>query len=198
MTFAMRRQLFAAALCALSSFAHAAVVDYADIDDLTTFQDTLTGRVWLDVDNFFDAASNHGTRGPDMLSVAQQAGFTFATRADVLQLMRNRPRSDDEWIHYAAVMGSGIPRSLIWGMYDDGNGNPFGWVWFPYGHGNWIIEVDRTDVNTIQNEGHDGALDMGLWAYISPVPLPSGFGLFSACLLAIDGGAWRRQARREH
>ena len=70
-----------------------------------------------------------GTTGYDMINMAQNAGFTFAARSDVEELLNTLSLSVGEWSSYASIMGHGIPRQLIWGMYDDGNDNPFGWAW---------------------------------------------------------------------
>lgn len=163
-------------LCAVSTHAAAGVINSADVGGYSTFTDTQTGRVWLDMDNFFDAASNNGTSGFDMITAAQSAGFTFATRSDVEALLNTLPLSGGEWATYAPVMGYGIPRELIWGMYDDSSGNPYGFAWLYSSNASWNYQDDFSDANTISNQGIDSAVDMGIWAYqngVASVPEPS-------------------------
>jgi hypothetical protein len=170
------RYLSAILLFAVNTHSIAAVTNSADIGGFSTFQDTNTGRIWLDMDNFFDAAANNGTSGFDMISAAQKAGFTFAARRDVEQLLGSLPLSGGEWASYASVMGYGIPRSLIWGMYDDGNDNPYGWAWAYTWDTAWNYADNATDANYVQNGGISGAVDMGIWAYRSgtvSVPEPT-------------------------
>ena len=160
----MKKNILGVALISLaSSFANAAVIDSADVAGYTTFQDTITGRVWLDMDNFFDG--NSGTSGIDMINAATNAGFTFATRAEVEGLLNTLPLGGGEWQSYADVMGYGVQRQLIWGMYDDGDGNPYGWAYAYSNMSNWGYADNATDANLVQNGGINNAVDMGIWAY---------------------------------
>lgn len=174
----------------LASFCtQASVIDYTDIAGLRTFQDTNTGRVWLDMDNFFDAAATNGTSGNDMISIAQGAGFTFAAQSDVEQLLNTLPLDGGQWSSYAPIMGYGIPRQLIWGMFDDG-ANPYGYAWAWSASSSWSYLTDATDANIIQNAGSSGAVDMGIWAYrdnVSPVPVPAAVWLFGSGLMGLLG-----------
>ena len=171
---------------------HADVIDFGDVGGFSTFQDTITGRVWLDMDNFFDETATFGTSGFDMIAAATAGGFQFATRADVEQLLFSLPLSGGEWASYAAVMGYGIPRELIWGMYDDGDGNPYGWA-FAYSYmESWDFLDNATDASSIQNSGLTGAVDMGIWAYrVASVPEPGTLALLGIGLLGM--GAARRK-----
>jgi hypothetical protein len=173
----------------------AAVVNSADVGGYSTFSDTNTGRVWLDLDNFFDDAANIGTTGFDMITAAQSAGFTFATRSDVQALLNTLPLTSGEWATYAPVMGYGRPRGIMWGMYDDGNGNPYGWAWSFSLDTSWNYLDNMEDGNTIANGGEGGATDLGIWAYQAgnaSVPEPSMMAIFG---LGTMGLAYR--ARRK-
>ena len=85
-TLGARRSTSAFSLTALSAVsAQAAVVNHADVAGFRTFQDTTTGRVCLNMDNFFGKTTH------DMLAAANLAGFTFATRRDVDALLNPLP-----------------------------------------------------------------------------------------------------------
>jgi uncharacterized protein (DUF2141 family) len=107
-----RLAVSAGVLLALSGAAQAAVVDHTDVNGLRTFQDTVTGRIWLDMDNFFNMTTDR------MVAVAAAAGFTFAKRADVEQLLGSLPLGAGDWAGYDAVMGDAPNRELIWGSYE--------------------------------------------------------------------------------
>ncbi|MHB1360650.1 MAG: hypothetical protein ACYCWC_13825 [Rhodocyclaceae bacterium] len=84
----MRRPLATLAcllLAAAASTAQAAVVNAANVGTFTTFQDTNTGRVWLDMNNFFNQTP------ASMVASASAAGFTFATKTDVQALLFSLP-----------------------------------------------------------------------------------------------------------
>ena len=176
----MKRNFIAAAIVAAFSVApvaQAAVVNHADVSGLRTFQDTNTGRVWLDLDNFFDASASVSITGNQLIAAANAAGFAFATNADVHQMLDTLPLTGGEWGGYAAVMGYGHPRSLIWGMMDDGNGNPYGWAYAYSTDATWGFADNATDANTVQNGGSAGAVDMGIWAFQTGAAVPEPLSL---------------------
>ena len=166
----------------MAGMASATVIDHADVNGLKTFQDTETGRIWLDMNNFFDAAAANGPIGLDMISTAQAAGFTFANKADVSQLLSSLPLTGGEWAGYASVMGYGIPRQLIWGMYDDQTDSPYGWAYAYSTYTAWGMDDDVYDPATVINEGLEGSRDLGLFAYhvgSTAVPEPGSLSLLA-------------------
>lgn len=176
---------------------NAAVINFADVGGFETFQDTNTGRVWLDLNNFFNETATVGTTGFDMITAAQAGGFQFAARADVVELFSGLPLGSGEWAGYAAVMGHGVPRQLIWGMYDDSDGNYFGYAYAYSNDTGWNLANNVTDANFVQNAGASGAVDMGLWGFregnsIASVPEPGTLALFELGLLGM------RFARRKN
>ncbi len=164
----------------MAGMASATVIDHVDVNGLKTFKDVETGRVWLDMNNFFDAAAENGPNGLDMISTAQAAGFAFANKADVIQLLSSLPLTGGEWAGYASVMGYGIPRQVIWGMYDDQTDSPYGWAYAYNTYNAWGMDDDVYDPATIVNEGLEGSRDLGLFAYhvgTSDVPEPASIAL---------------------
>ena len=174
---------------ALCQGVQATVVNSADVAGLRTFQDTGTGRIWLDMDNFFDAGATSGTTGNAMIAAAQAAGFIFATKSDVEQLLNTLPLNGGQWATYANVIGYGHPRQIIFGMYDD-NADPFGVAWAWSDDSNWNYADDTTYANEVQNGNASGSVDMGIWAYklaSNDVPEPDmlallGLGFLGLCV----------------
>lgn len=191
------QKICAAITCALAltATAQANVINSANVGNLTTFQDTNTGRIWLDMDNFFDDASNNGTTGFDMIATATANGFTFATSADVHQLLDNLPLNGGQWSSYAAVMGYGHPRNLIWGMYNDGTSPNFNWAWSYSGDQQWNF-AGYTNANGVQNAGSPGAVDMGIWAYKNApaIPEPETYAMMALGLGLVGFAARRRKS----
>jgi hypothetical protein len=163
----------------MANLATASVIDHADVNGLKTFKDTSTGRVWLDMNNFFDAAAENGSTGLQMISAAQAAGFTFAKKTDVTAMLMSLPLTGGEWASYASVMGYGIPRQLIWGMYDDEDGAPYGWAYAYNSYTAWGYSDNTYDPSTMVNVGIAGSRDLGIFAYQtgSDVPEPASLAL---------------------
>ncbi len=161
--------------------ASATIINSGDIMGLTTFQDQNTGRIWLDLDNFFNKTFN------DMKATAVAAGFAVANKSDVSQLLSSLPNPAANWASYTAIMGEAPNRDLIWGAYDDTPGdNSHDWAWAYSNESSWTYQANAWDNNTVPNGGSSSA-DMNLWAYreSTVVPLPASLLLFGPGLAAV-------------
>ncbi len=165
----------------------ASIIDSPDVNGFGTFQDLNTGRIWLDMDNFFEKSTT------EMVAAATAAGFTFATKADVEQLLYSLPLTGGEWPGYKAIMGDAPNRELIWGSYFE-TSSTVGWAWAYDYETSWNI-MDSTywfslmSWDSIPNEG-TGSADLNIWAYRSgriPVPEPATMLLIGLGLVGLAG-----------
>ena len=189
---AVRLTVAATTLAFAGMNANAGVVNSSDINGLRTFSDTNTGMVWMDLDNYFDSATGTGSMtGLQMISAAQAAGFTVATRSQVQSLLDTLPLTGGEWSSYAAVMGFGDPRDLIWGLTQDGQS--YGWAWSYSPETAWNYS-DACGVDLVAAGNGAGDQDLGVWAFRNggQVPEPSTVALLAIALLAGSASRIRR------
>ncbi len=188
---------FGAAIVLATAFgsSHAAVVNSANVGSYRTFQDTSSGLVWLDMDNFFDSATGTGSMtGLQSMAAAQAAGFQVATRAQVQAMLNTLPLTGGQWAGYASIMGFGDPRDLIWGLTNDAG--TYGWAWAFSNDTAWQYSGAGGE-SAVAAGNPAGSQDLGVWAFRVAddhnVPEPGMLGLFA--LAAAAGLLARRRAR---
>jgi hypothetical protein len=182
----MKKLLVAALLGLASTTVNAQVVAGGTVGGFGTFVDVNTNRVWLRMDNFFDESADQ------MLAAAQAQGFSFATQADVNQLLGSLPLNGGQWSSYAAIMGQAPTRDLIWGAYEGSNPGSVGWAFAYSDYQAWSV-IDNVDSSgSIPNEGSPEA-DLNLWAFQTgtpSVPEPASWAMMVGGF-GVVGGALR-------
>ena len=166
----------------------ATVIDVAPTGGYGYFQDTNTGRIWLDMNTFF--STSYGS----MLTTATGLGLTVADLADVQELLNSLPLTGGEWPSYSAIMGSAPNRGLIWGGYDNGLPNTtYDYAWSYSGDLSWNYDAVNHDYSVIENFGQLEA-DMNIWAYREGSAIPD---CSSTIVLLALGAAGLVELRRQ-
>lgn len=172
----MKKFILTVALLLCNAVAgHATIVDYADVNGLHTFQDQTTGRVWLDMNNFFNQTFDQ------MAATAAAAGFSIANQSDVSQLLATLPYPNANWSSYTSIMGEAPHRNIIWGAYLlNPTDTVHQWAYsFDYDI-SWSYAGGFSN-NEIPNE-FTLVADLNIWAYqtsnsTAPVPEPGTIAL---------------------
>ena len=151
------------------------------------FLDQNTGRVWLDLNNFFDQSYNQ------MAAAATAAGYTLATEADVQGLVNTLPLGAGQWPTYASIMGGAPNRALIWGGYDTGGSGVYGWGWSFDGDTVWSFSSSSPFAKGDVPNGGTEYADMNIWAF-KPIPEPSTWLAGAGMLAGLLGTMIRRKA----
>lgn len=187
----IKKALVVAAVCCVAAqtvFA-GGIINGGNVNGYGTFIEVNTGRIWMDMDSFFDKSTN------EMVAAANLAGFTFATKADVQALLGGLLLTGGEWASYKAIMMDAPNREIIWGSYDDG-GNPSnsGWAFAYDFETSWTFSDGAVGNNTVPNGGTQFA-DMNIWAYREgAVPEPASIAMWG---LGALGATFARRKRRQ-
>lgn len=166
---------FTAAVAA-SFGAHAAIVNHADVNGVRTFQDTATGYIWADLDNWLPAYAGPGTQMAaqyanygSYLGALQAAGFTWADHTVVAAMLPSIGTS----VEYQAA---GSAMSTDWFNALEMIAGYSSWAGGYHVHqpqstpsGNaWIDWTTTTGPATAIGQGR------GLWAYMETAPAGGG------------------------
>jgi hypothetical protein len=194
--------------------AHAGVVEYADVGGFRTFQDTLTGKVWADLDaRFAPAPSNVGsvpvpsypTYGAYKTAL-EAAGFVWATSIEVMAMLdtltfsSNATTARAEAVAYATVMST-----LTFEPLEPGLGGIAENTSTPTGQRRhslvfssmpqWGTFASSADFSAATNSG------VGLWAYLAapnnvpaPVSAPGSLALAGLALAALAAQRAKQKA----
>jgi len=182
----------------IPSVGKAAIIDLPETGGYGLFQDSDTGYIWLDLDNFY------GLSFYEMELIVTNLGFTVATKSDVETLLSNDPLDGTfaTWSYYANIMGSAPNRNLIWGAYEDGRDPLYSYVSASENQNQWQFAIHtcafRSDVANEGSTTEEGEplfiTDMNIWAHSLTdiaVPIPATMYLFASGLLGLSGVAMR-------
>ncbi len=182
-----RKALLALAALAATGAASAGVIEHADVAGFRTFEDTVTGRVWLDLDNFWVTTPTGAVPAFNsynaFLAAAQAAGFAWADAAAVQSLTATLPFSPQppgnispEYFVYRGIMATewGGEWGRLLGLADGGAPGTQVSVEAEPAPSSWTSQSLNLDFTVTAGLGAPGSFHGGLWAYLDSVAPPPG------------------------
>lgn len=166
---------FTAAMAA-SVGAQAVIVNHADVNGIRTFQDTTTGYIWADLDNWLPAYAGPSTAATaqyadygSYLGALQTAGFTWADHT-VVEAMLPTVGTSAEYQAVSSAMSTDWVNLIeqLAGYSSWAGGYHVHQLQFTSSGIHWIDWTTTTGPATAIGQGR------GLWAYMTSVPAGGG------------------------
>jgi hypothetical protein len=167
----MKRLMATVTLLAAATSAQAAVINHSDVNGFRTFQDTNTGYIWADLDNWIDPAGapNAGVRYATYatyLAALQTAGFTWADWTTVDNMLQTVPLQPNATPTRQAISTDWLNTVEYVGGYSDLGGGTFTVHEIRFGAaGAYWADFTPPGGNPV-NVGNG----RGLWAYMASAP----------------------------
>ena len=206
---------------ALGAFglSQAAVINHSDVGGWRTFQDTQTGRIWLDLDSFTNASHyllNGIASTDDMRAAVAGAGFVAAREADVRQLLGGvqlQPSNSLIWSNLESILASnaggtyygsqyGLNEEVLAGFMLDDNSNSIFLAVGRETQPTWAFGSPGGNYDNMTFPANS-YMGYGLWAYFDEnsgpnlaVPEPGSLLLVGLGLMMATAAPLRRRRRR--
>ena len=164
---------------------HATVIDKPDVvigaNSYRAFQDTTTGNVWLDLDNFFSKGYTYN----GIVALLSGSDFHLATLPEMAALQASIPAVPGNFAAEVLIVGGNYPgslyadgaRSLMFGAYDDGDSAMVSTFWrYDITAGPWSHTTDSISSDLPLS---NLSADFGAWV-IGPtqaIPEPETYAL---------------------
>lgn len=183
---------------------HATVIDSSNVviggHSYRTFQDTTTGNIWLDLDNFFSQGYTYNS----INALFAGSDFHLGTLPEIALLQASIPAVPGSFAAEVAIVGGNYPgsphadgtRSLMFGVYDDGDSAMVSTFWrYDITAGPWSHTIDYIPSDLPLS---NGSADLGAWV-VGPsthaIPEPETYAMMLAGLGLLGFAARRRKQK---